>query len=285
MSAEVILQANNITKCFGRDASEVRAVDDVSLKIRRGEMVLIMGPSGSGKTTLLSILGALLSPTAGSVIVCGTDISAMKESELAALRAQKVGFVFQAFNLFEALTVKENILFPASLTAQGIKGATARLDALLDKLGLNERQNALPSTLSGGEKQRVAIARAMINQPPIILADEPTGNLDSHKGQEVMMILHDIARDDDCAVLMVTHDPRVEEIADRVLWLEDGSLRDRKSELHSWVLDPVCGMRVDEWTATVYTEFENRKVVFCSTRCLERFNEEPEFYGDRIDPK
>ncbi len=160
MSAEVILQANNITKCFGRDASEVRAVDDVSLKIRRGEMVLIMGPSGSGKTTLLSILGALLSPTAGAVIVCGTDISAMKESELATLRAQKVGFVFQAFNLFEALTVKENILFPASLTAQGIKGATARLDALLDKLGLNERQNALPSTLSGGEKQRVDIGRA-----------------------------------------------------------------------------------------------------------------------------
>lgn len=285
MSAEVILQASNITKCFGRDAAEVRAVDDVSLKIRRGEMVLIMGPSGSGKTTLLSMLGALLSPTAGAVIVCGTDISAMKESELAALRAQKVGFVFQAFNLFEALTVKENILFPASLTAQGIKGATARLDALLDKLGLNERRNALPCTLSGGEKQRVAIARAMINQPPIILADEPTGNLDSHKGQEVMMILHDIARDDDCAVLMVTHDPRVEEIADRVLWLEDGSLRDRKSELHSWVLDPVCGMRVDEWTATVYTEFEKRKVVFCSTRCLERFNEEPEFYVDRIDPK
>lgn len=280
MSTEVILQANHVTKFFGNGASEVRAVDDVSLKIKRGEMVLIMGPSGSGKTTLLSLLGALLSPTSGEVMVCGTKISALKETELAALRAEKIGFVFQGFNLFEALTVKENILFPASLKTEGIAGAKERLAVLLDKLGLTERQDALPKTLSGGEKQRVAIARAMINQPPIILADEPTGNLDSHKGQEVMMILHDITRDDDCAVLMVTHDPRVEEIADRVLWLEDGGLRDRKTEPHTWVLDPVCGMRVDEWTASVQTVFNNRKLVFCSNRCLERFREEPERYAE-----
>lgn len=278
MSTEVILQANHITKCFGSGVAEVRAVNDVSLQIKRGEMVLIMGPSGSGKTTLLSMLGALLSPTLGEVKVCGAEISAMKETELAALRAEKIGFVFQTFNLFEALTVKENILLPASLTVGGIEGAKERLAALLDKLGLKERQNALPKNLSGGEKQRVAIARAMINQPLIILADEPTGNLDSHKGQEVMMILHDIARDDNCAVLMVTHDPRVEEIADRVLWLEDGGLRDRKTEKHSWVRDPVCGMRVDAWTASVYTVFNSRKLVFCSKRCLERFSEEPERY-------
>ncbi len=278
MTTETILQANNLSKCFASGVSEVRAVFDVSLEIKRGELVLIMGPSGSGKTTLLSMLGALLSPTSGQIVIDGADISSMNAPELAAVRARKVGFVFQAFNLLEALTVDENVLFPARLSAEGVKGAKGRLDDLLERLGLAARRKALPNTLSGGEKQRVAIARALINQPPIILADEPTGNLDSYKGQEVMMILHDIARDKGCAVLMVTHDPRVEEIADRVLWLEDGALRDRKSEPHSWVRDPVCGMRVDEWTALVTTEYDDKKFVFCSTRCLKRFEAQPEFY-------
>lgn len=281
MKPEYILQANSLNKCFGRGDALVRAVENVSLEIKRGEMVLIMGPSGSGKTTLLSMLGALLSPTSGQIAIDGTDISAMKAAALAALRAQKLGFVFQAFNLLEALTVEENILFPARLTTAGIQGARGRLDELLQRLGLIARRNALPNTLSGGEKQRVAIARALINQPPIILADEPTGNLDSHKGQEVMMILHDIARDDGCSVLMVTHDPRVEEIADRVLWLEDGALRDRKAEQHSWVIDPVCGMRVDEWTATVLAEYDGHRLVFCSQRCLERFKKEPGRYKNK----
>jgi len=281
MMTEIILQANNLSKCFGSGVSEVRAVNGVSLNIKRGEMVLIMGPSGSGKTTLLSMLGALLSPTSGQIVIDGIDLSSMKAAALAALRARKIGFVFQAFNLLEALNVEENILFPAQLSAEGMLGAKGRLNELLERLELTTRCKALPNTLSGGEKQRVAIARALINRPPIILADEPTGNLDSHKGQEVMMILHDIARDDGCAVLMVTHDPRVEEIADRVLWLEDGALRDRKSEQHSWVKDPVCGMRVDEWTASVTTEYNDKKFVFCSTRCLSRFNAQPERYLDQ----
>ncbi len=280
MTTGTILQAINLNKQFGRGDAIVHAVENVSLEIKRGEMVLIMGPSGSGKTTLLSMLGALLSPTSGKVVIDETDISSMNASELAALRAQKVGFVFQAFNLLEALTVEENILFPARLGAEGLQAAQGRLDELLERLGLSARRRALPNTLSGGEKQRVAIARALINKPPIILADEPTGNLDSHKGQEVMMILHDIARDDGCAILMVTHDPRVEEIADRVLWLEDGALRDRKSEQHSWVIDPVCGMRVNEWTATITTEYDNSKFVFCSSRCLARFKAQPEKYVD-----
>ena len=278
MKSESILQANHLTKCFGRGAAEVRAVNNVSLNIKRDEMVLIMGPSGSGKTTLLSMLGALLSPTSGKILIDEIDLSVMNDTQLSKLRAQKIGFIFQAFNLMEALSVEENILFPAQLTTKGIRGTKGRLDELLERLGLTSRRSAMPNTLSGGEKQRVAIARALINQPTIILADEPTGNLDSHKGQEVMMILHDIARDDGCAVLMVTHDPRVEEIADRVLWLEDGALRDRKSEKHSWVRDPVCGMRVDEWTASVSTEYEGKRIVFCSHRCLERFNKEPERY-------
>ena len=278
MTKDIILNASHLSKSFGKGASIVNAVNDVSLNIKRGEMVLIMGPSGSGKTTLLSMLGALLGPTSGEIVIDGADINSMKATELAALRAKKIGFVFQSFNLLEALTVEENILFPTQLNTGGMKAAKIRLDELLDRLGLSKRRNALPNTLSGGEKQRVAIGRALINQPPIILADEPTGNLDSHKGQEVMMILHDIARDDGCAVLMVTHDPRVEEIADRVLWLEDGAIRDRKSEQHSWVKDPVCGMRVDEWTATITTEYKNHRYVFCSKGCFERFNNNSERY-------
>lgn len=278
MTKDIILNASHLNKSFGKGSSIVHAVNDVSLNIKRGEMVLIMGPSGSGKTTLLSMLGALLGPTSGEIVIDGADISSMKAAELAALRAKKIGFVFQSFNLLEALTVEENILFPAQLNTGGMKAAKIRLDELLDRLGLTKRRNALPNTLSGGEKQRVAIGRALINQPPIILADEPTGNLDSHKGQEVMMILHDIARDDGCAVLMVTHDPRVEEIADRVLWLEDGAIRDRKMEQHSWVKDPVCGMRVDEWTATIATEYKNHRYVFCSEGCFDRFNNNSERY-------
>ena len=275
---EIILRATNLTKTFGSGESEVQAVNDVTLEISQGEMVLIMGPSGSGKTTLLSMLGALLGPSSGQISIDGIDISTMNDSKLAALRAQKIGFVFQSFNLLEALTVEENILMPARLTTRGVQAAKPDLERLLQRLDLTARRKALPNTLSGGEKQRVAIARALINKPPIILADEPTGNLDSHKGQEVMMILHDIARDDGCAVLMVTHDPRVEEIADRVLWLEDGALRDRKSEQHNWVRDLVCGMRVDEWTATLKTVYENRKYVFCSQRCLQRFEKSPHEY-------
>jgi len=279
---EAIIKAANLTKCFGSGTSEVRAVNDVNLEINRGEMVLIMGPSGSGKTTLLSMLGALLGSTSGKIYIDGTDISQMNEAGLAALRAQKIGFVFQSFNLLEALTVEENILFPAQLSTGRTQASRGRLEDLLDKLGLIARRKFMPGTLSGGEKQRVAIARALINQPPIILADEPTGNLDSHTGQEVMMILHDVARDDGCAILMVTHDPRVEEVADRVLWLEDGMLRDRKSEKHSWVSDPVCGMRVDEWAADMNTEFEGVRYIFCSSRCLERFNELPSHYVSKL---
>lgn len=275
MKNGAILQAIDLSKTFGQGEAVVRAVEKVSLVINRGELSLIMGPSGSGKTTLLSMLGALLSPTAGRVLIDGVDISSKTSGDLAALRARKIGFVFQAFNLLEALTVEENILFPARLIPGVMPEARTRLEELLATLGLTGRRRALPNTLSGGEKQRVAIARALINRPPIILADEPTGNLDSQKGQEVMMILHDIARDEGCAVLMVTHDPRVEEIADRVLWLEDGALRDRKSEPHDWVVDPVCGMRVDAWTTTVTTEHGGKRLVFCSNRCLERFNANP----------
>ncbi len=241
-----------------------------------------MGPSGSGKTTLISMLGGLLKPTSGRILIDGAEITGLDESELPRIRARSVGFVFQAFNLLDALTVRENILFPARLLPGGDSGAKQRADELVERLDLARRQHALPQTLSGGEKQRVAIARALINAPPLVLADEPTGNLDSNNGQEVMMILHDIARDEGRSVILVTHDPRVEEVADRVLWLEDGEFRDRKSEQHSWVRDPVCGMRVDEWTAVHRVSHGDRQYVFCSERCAHRFSEHPEGYLDGL---
>jgi len=274
-----ILKAEHLVKTFGKGRTAVRAVDDVSLTIERGELVVIMGPSGSGKTTLVSMLGALLSPDSGRVMIEGVDITELDEAELADLRARKIGFIFQSFNLLEALSAEENIRFPGHLAPGGVAAARSRTDALLEQLSLSPRREAYPNTLSGGEKQRVAIARALINQPQLIIADEPTGNLDSQSGQEVMMILHDVARDQKCSVVLVTHDPRVEDMADRMLWLEDGALRDRKTEQHSWAKDPVCGMRVDEWRATLFAEHQGERYVFCSRRCSERFEADPTRYA------
>ncbi len=278
MADTPIMIADHLTKTFGTGHSAVHAVDNVSLTASRGEMMLVMGPSGSGKTTLLSMIGGLLRPDEGQVQIDGVDVFSRGEREIAKLRALKVGFIFQSFNLMEALSVEENILLPAHLAPGGVRAAAPRANALMERLGLGDRRNAKPATLSGGEKQRVAIARALINRPPLILADEPTGNLDSHAGQDVMMTLYDISRDDGCTVMLVAHDPRVEDVADRLLWLEDGALRDRKAETHSWLKDPVCGMRVDAWTATLFSEHEGERHVFCSRRCLERFEQEPAAY-------
>ena len=275
MKNETLLDAQDLSKIFGSGHTAVRAVDNISLTIKPGELVLIMGPSGSGKTTLLSMLGGLLRPSQGRILIDGVDITTLNESSLPDIRARKIGFIFQSFNLMDALNVEENILFPSALVPEQKGSARKRADQLIELLGLTHRRHALPSTLSGGEKQRVAIARALINSPPLILADEPTGNLDSQSGQDVMMILHDIARDKGCAVILVTHDPRVEEVADRILWLEDGALRDRRAEKHSWVHCPVCNMRVDEWTATLSADYQDRRFVFCSANCQQRFRENP----------
>jgi len=273
-----ILSAKHISKYYGSGHTKVRAVDDVSLDIQPGELVLIMGPSGSGKTTLLSMLGGLLKPSQGAIELEGIDVAQLKEADLPNRRALKRGFIFQTFHLLDALTVDENILFPSQLRIEKAGQAKQRADELIQQLKLERRRFSLPQTLSGGEKQRVAIARALINEPKLILADEPTGNLDSQTGQEVMMILHDIARDHGYAVIMVTHDPRVEDIADRIMWLEDGALRDRKSETHKWVHDPVCGMRIDEWKANIKYEYKGERYVFCSERCKQRFEKNPMEY-------
>jgi putative ABC transport system ATP-binding protein len=279
-------RTEDAVKIYGKGQTEVRALDGVTVGFASGRYTAVMGPSGSGKSTLLHCVAGLDSLTSGRAFIGDVDLSTLNDQRLTILRRDRIGFVFQAFNLLDALDVEENILFPALLAPGGPRAARPRAEALMERLGLGRRRRARPPTLSGGEKQRVAIARALINAPPLLLADEPTGNLDSQTGQEVMMILHDVARDDGAAVLIVTHDPRVEEIADRVLWLEDGALRDRKAEVHEWMRDPVCGMRVDAWTAVHELEYEGQRYVFCSQRCLERFEASPGDYlgGSRSRP-
>lgn len=277
-AAAPLLSATGLVKVFGRGDAAVRAVDGVSLQVARGEVVLIKGPSGSGKTTLLSMLGGLLQPDAGDIELQSRRLADMSQTERARARAAHIGFVFQAYNLLEALTVFENVLFPARLLPGRLAAARERAGALIRRLDLAQRRDALPAQLSGGERQRVAIARALINDPPLLLADEPTGNLDSQRGLEVAMLLHDIAREDERAVIIVTHDPRIEEIADRLMWLEDGRLRDRKQDAHDWAVDPVCGMRVDRWTATQLASHDGHEYVFCSARCRERFIAGPASY-------
>ena len=273
-----VLAAQHLVKSFGKSRTLVRAVDDVSLDLGVGEMVTITGPSGSGKTTLVSMLGALLRPDSGTIIFDGTDIATLSEAGLAALRARKIGFVFQSFNLLEALSARDNVLFPAHLAPGGVRAARDRADALLERLGLGARADALPATLSGGEKQRVAIARALINRPKLVIADEPTGNLDSRSGQDVLMVLHDIARDEGRSVLIVTHDRRAEDVADRILWLEDGQIRNRKLDAHEWVRDPVCNMKIDNWASEIFLDCGGRRYHFCTARCRERFLADPARY-------
>lgn len=239
------LQVNHVTKKFGAGATEVMAVRDVSLTVGPGEIVLIMGPSGSGKTTLLSMLGALLRPTEGTIILNGMTISALAESRLPDTRLREFGFVFQDFNLLSALTALENVSLVAELA--GVKRGAARkkATALLTDLGLGGRLNFLPEKLSGGEKQRVAIARALVNNPALILADEPTANLDSKIGREIMRLLRNIAREQNRSVIIVSHDQRIKDIADRVLWLEDGQFK----EIRTMAPDPVCGMSIERENA------------------------------------
>jgi len=222
-----VLELQNITKIYGQDHTAVKAVDGADLQVKPGEIVLIMGPSGSGKTTLLSMAGLLLKPTEGELRVAGHQINGLSQSRMAYLRLQTLGFVFQAYNLLGALTARENV--EVVMNMAGVKGKAARQAAveLLEKLGLGHRLDHRPADLSGGEKQRVAIARALANDPPLILADEPTGNLDSKTGREVMELLCcGLGRDQGRAIVIVTHDHRLRKIADRVLWLEDGVLQD-----------------------------------------------------------
>ncbi len=231
-----VLNVTHVTKRYGSGATQVAAVRDVSLTVVPGEIVLIMGPSGSGKTTLLSMLGALLKPTEGTIEVNGATISALAENRLPDIRLRQFGFIFQDFNLLSALTALENVAIVAELA--GLKNGKARTKAtaILTGLGLGERLHFLPEKLSGGEKQRVAIARALINDPALILADEPTANLDSKIGHDIMRLLRQIAKEQGRSVVIVSHDQRIKDIADRVLWLEDGQFK----EVITLATDPIA---------------------------------------------
>jgi putative ABC transport system ATP-binding protein len=214
-----------VSKTYGSGHIAVKAVDRVDLGVKPGEIVLIMGPSGSGKTTLLSMAGLLLHPSEGTIRINGQETTRLNERQLPALRLRSIGFVFQAYNLLGALTARENVELVMNMAGKRGKRARGRAAELLTMLGLEHRLNHLPGNLSGGEKQRVALARALANDPPLILADEPTGNLDSRIGREVMELLCcGLGRDQGRAIVIVTHDHRLRDIADRVLWLEDGRL-------------------------------------------------------------
>ena len=268
------LQITHITKRYGSGSTEVTAVRDVSLGVRPGEIVLIMGPSGSGKTTLLSMLGALLKPTEGTIQLNGIVLSALAENQLPDIRLRQFGFVFQDFNLLSALSALENVSIVAELA--GVKASEAKRKAasLLTELGLSERLHFLPEKLSGGEKQRVAIARALVNDPRLILADEPTANLDSKIGHEIMRLLRRIAKEHPAkdggaggrSVVIVSHDQRIKDIADRILWLEDGEFK----EMVSMATDPVCGMAVEQDKA-VRMEWQGSTYYFCADGCREEF--------------
>lgn len=220
------LEVRGLSKVFGAGRAEVRALDDINFSAARGEIVLVMGPSGSGKTTFLTVIGGLLRPTSGSVHVDDIELTSLKESQLTQFRRHHLGFVFQSFNLLEALSSHENV--EAALNFAGVSGHKAhqRAKDLLTSLGMGERLRAKPNTLSGGERQRVSIARALANDPHLILADEPTANLDSVHGHEVVVLLRDIAKEQGRTVVIVSHDHRIREVADRVLWLQDGRFQD-----------------------------------------------------------
>jgi len=219
-----VLEARDITKTFREGAETVPVLNGVSLELHPGEVVALEGPSGSGKTTLLSIVGCILTPTNGSLTVNGNHVDPKRPERLPEVRKKSIGFVFQQFNLFPALTAAENVEY--ALNVKGIRGREAQKEAdrVLDAVGLGDRKNFLPRDMSGGQKQRVAVARALAGRPPILLADEPTANLDSHVGMQVLEMFKDLAKKEDRALLIVTHDPKVRTISDRVLKIEDGRL-------------------------------------------------------------
>jgi putative ABC transport system ATP-binding protein len=226
--SKVILEAENLTKTLGSGAARVEALKNVSLSLRGGELTLLMGPSGSGKTTLLSVLGCMLAPTSGIVRLCGTSTEGADTETLAGLRRDHVGFVFQSYHLFPAMTAAENVQL--ALDVRGRTGTKARdmSREALARVGLSHKVTAFPLELSGGEQQRVAIARAIVPSPSAILADEPTAALDSANGQAIMALLATIAKDSGSAVMVVTHDSRLTSVADRILYIEDGRLVDDK---------------------------------------------------------
>lgn len=227
--SEEKLVLESVSKSFGDGENAVDVLNDLSLRVKEGELVAIVGPSGSGKSTFLSIAGALLSPSSGRVIIDGDEINNMSSAQMNSIRLKKIGFIFQSANLIPYLTVRDQLLLVTELEGNRNKEAKKRADDLLEKLGLAHRKHHYPESLSGGERQRVAIARAWMNNPEIIFADEPTASLDSERGRAVVQMLADEVKLRGKAAVMVTHDQRMLDLCDRVVWMEDGKLAESTS--------------------------------------------------------
>ena len=228
-----ILEVKNLSKIYGKGDTLVKAVDDVSFTVEQGEFVAIIGPSGSGKSTLLHIIGGVDTPTTGNVIIDGTDITKLKESPLSIFRRRQIGLVYQFYNLIPILTVEENLTLP--LLLDGRKPNKEQIDYLLGNLGLGDRLKHLPNQLSGGQQQRVSIGGALANNPALLLADEPTGNLDSENSKEIVALLRKFNREHNQTVIMITHDERIAQSADRIIAIEDGKIvKDEVSK--GWIL-------------------------------------------------
>jgi putative ABC transport system ATP-binding protein len=264
--SHIVLAAEGLERTFGEGDVQVRAIRGVDLEVRSGEVVLIMGPSGSGKTTLLSMLGAMLRPSAGRIIIDGVDLATLSESRLPAFRARRFGFVFQDFNLLSALSVRENVEYAFNLAGVTGRPARQRATALLSDFGLGERLDFRPHKLSGGEKQRVALARALANEPAVILADEPTANLDSRIGHQIATLLRHTADEAGRSVVIVSHDDRLKQIADRILWLEDGAFK----TMSAMATDPICGMAVEREGAP-HLVAAGEVHYFCGPGCRDEF--------------
>jgi putative ABC transport system ATP-binding protein len=238
------ISVRQVSKSYGEGGASVHALSRVSLDVAAGEILVMMGPSGSGKTTLLSIMGVILRPTCGTVTVAGHEVTSLPERDLPGVRLRHIGFVFQGFNLFPALTAAENVAIALDLRGEGGPSARARAHDALAAVGLADKASAMPANLSGGQKQRVAIARALVGDPTVILADEPTAALDSRSGRLVMDLLTRLARERQRAVVLVTHDDRTLDHADRIVHIEDGQLREGDAPAHdrleprTWVFAP-----------------------------------------------
>ncbi len=224
--APAAIRARRLMKVYGEGETAVHALDGVDLTVYRGEMVAIMGPSGSGKSTLLHLLGALDTPTSGTVSIGRRRFEGLSDGELTLLRRDGIGFVFQFFNLLPALSARENVLLPALIAGERGRDRVDRADALLERVGLAGRADHLPGELSGGEQQRVSIARALLMEPALVLADEPTGNLDSNSSAEVLALLRELNRSEGHTIVIVTHDPGAAAMAGRVVLLRDGVVAD-----------------------------------------------------------
>jgi len=224
MSNEMVIQIENLVKIYQLGKVSIPALRGISFDVAKGEFLVVMGPSGSGKTTLLNLIGAIDKPTSGRISIDGRDITTLGEGELTKLRRHKIGFIFQFYNLIPALTALENVELPMLTASVSRKIASKRAFQLLETVGLPERVSHLPDELSGGEQQRVAIARALANKPSVILADEPTGDLDTKTGMEVVQVLYDTSKKENATVVVVTHDPMITEKANRILQMRDGNI-------------------------------------------------------------